>query len=120
VPEGGFPLEEIWNKMASAAEVRDHAEVLKWEERMDDLMVLQTADIRDYILKAYVNAHTSQLTARNWVDHALAIARISERRNEIQRFRDQGEVNPYILSPQELINALDHLMNQPPTLTVSQ
>ena len=110
--------------MASAAEVRDHAEVLKWEERMDDLMVLQTADIRDYILKAYVNAHTSQLTARNWVDHALAIARISERRIEIlgnlQRFRDQGEVNPYIPSPQELINALVHLMNQPPTLTVSQ
>ena len=87
--------------MASAAEVRDHAEVLKWEERMDDLMVMKTADTRDYILKAYVNAHTSQLTARNWVDHALAIARISERRIEIlgnlQRFRDQGEVDPYTL-----------------------
>ena len=92
-------LEEVRKRVAAAAEGDDWRGLLKWEERMDQLLEGRSDAARHNVLDnfnwAHGSAHAVAWDATGSTDHALAVVRLQERRIELlgnmERFRDQGE-----------------------------
>ena len=97
-------LEEVRKRVDAAAEGRDWRGVLKWEDRMEQLLQGGSDASRDRILCNFKGAHTTGMIATGSTGHALAVVRLQDRRIEIlgnmERFRDQGE---------EMCHAAEHL-----------
>jgi len=87
-------LEDVWNRVEAAHYALDFREVLKWEGRMEELLVSQSDVTQEFVLMIFSAAHHSGLVSTGNTDHAVSVGRIDVRRVELlgklQRFRDQG------------------------------
>jgi hypothetical protein len=89
-------LEEVKKRVQAAVEGVDWRGVLKWEGRLEQLLEGRSDAARDSFLKRFKSAHAFAWRATGSREHALAVARLQDRRIEIlgkmERFRDQGEL----------------------------
>jgi len=87
-------IEEVWKRVAAAAEGEDWRRVLKWEGRLEQLLVGRSDADRNGTLFNFKRAHAVAWGATGSTDHALAAVRLQDRRIELlgnmERFRDQG------------------------------
>ena len=87
-------LHDVRLRVSAAREADDWPGVLRWEGRMDELMVGLKDVWCDWSLHAFSRAHELGYRSTGNEDHALSIIRLEERRVEIlgklERFRDQG------------------------------
>ena len=93
-------LEEVWEKVGDAHTARAWQGVLKWEGRLEQLMVDRSDKDGAMILSIFAVAHMKGVHSTGSKDHVLAFVSLEERRipllGKLQRFRDQGE---YTLNP---------------------
>ena len=83
-------------KTVAGLRAQDWREALKWEGRMEEMMVGEPdATCCDIIIVAFIRAHKLGSAATGSVDHMLSLVGLYKRRVELlgkmQRFRDQGE-----------------------------
>ena len=90
---------DVFAKVRVAHTASDWEEVLKWEGRMEELMVTQDDGTCETVLMNFQAAHEVLIVSTLWSgssDHNIAISRLQERRIELlgklQRFRDQGDL----------------------------
>jgi hypothetical protein len=88
-------LEEVRKRVDAVSGEGDWWGVLKWEGRMEQLLENRSDASRSHILNDFSWAHGVASNSTGSTDHALAAARLQDRRIELlgnmQRFRDQGE-----------------------------
>jgi len=86
----------VWDKVDAAGKALDWEEVLKWEGRMDELMLTEDDDTCEIVLHNFELAHVLLMNSTGSSDHKIAISRLKERRVELlgklPRFRDQGDL----------------------------
>jgi len=89
-----LPAKIVWQKINAADSASDWREVLKWEGRMEELMLGQSAALQESILESFSRAHEGGLAATARDDHRVSVVRLFEQRIELlgnmERFRDQG------------------------------
>jgi hypothetical protein len=87
-------LQEVVKRVAAAVEGEDWRELLKWEGRLEQLLEGRSNAARDNIFDSFRWAHSVGLDSTSSTHHALAVARLQDRRIEflgnMERFRDQG------------------------------
>jgi hypothetical protein len=98
-------LEEVRRRVNAAVEGKDWRGMLKWEERLEQLLEGGSDDTRNSRLNQFRWAHSAAWHATGSTDHALAAVRLLDRLIEIlgkmERFRYQGEA---------MCDAADHLL----------
>jgi len=88
-------LQEVAKRVKLASGGTDWRGVIKWEGRMEELLEGQCDAACAEGLNHFKRAHTAGMTSTGSKDHALAAARLQDRRIELlgkmELFRDQGE-----------------------------
>ena len=100
-------IQDVWNKVRAARAAINWQEVLKWEERMEELMEQQPDAFCKLTLETFTQAHKSAFLSRGTdgqlsatclkrTDHIHSAIRLEERQikllGKMERFRDQGEI----------------------------
>ena len=96
-------VQELFENIKKADQASDWRGVLKYEDRMEEMMADEPDGSRERTLFAFLRAHQLGLMAdqhagTNEKNHAAHCVRLEERRAEVlgrmQRFRDQGHARP--------------------------
>jgi len=89
----GGTLHDIYEKIKDANMASNWREVLKYEDRMEQLMLGQPDENCDHLLKSFSQAHMFLASELESHEHARKVVVLEERRvvvlGKMQRFRDQ-------------------------------
>ena len=106
-----MPFQEVDARLSAAAQSSDWREMLKLEGRIEELLEVESDDVRRNItFLGFIKAHGMGLNATGNTEHARSVVTLEARRVELlgkmERFRDQVKLqlslspNPSALVPQ--------------------